>query len=874
MKKLYFLIVLLSVTLPGMYPVSAQNRMAAPEAFFGFKPGADRQLFNYEKMMDYFRLLEKNSGRLKLVRIGTSGFGKPIYAAMISSEQNIRHLNQLKAINKTLALNAKLTEGQREQLIAQAKVFIYATLSMHSNEVGPSQAAPLIAYQLVTTNNPEIRKWLDNVVYMMVPSQNPDGMDMVVQNYLKYRGTRYEGASLPGLFNKYVGHDNNRDFVTLTQPETRAIEGASDTAWYPQVMVEKHQMGSSGVRYVLPADPDPLAMVVDANLWNWMKIFGSNMITDMTADSLKGIAQQYAYDNYRPGASETSLWKNVIAMLTEAASARLATPIYLEPSELKAGGKGLADYKKSINMPAPWKGGWWRLSDIVKYEKASTLTMIHTASLHRKEILKFRNDLCRKEVKKGETQAPYFYLLPLEQHDPGELADLVRIMHLQGIKIYRLTQDVTVNNRIFRRGAVVFPLNQPYRPFIKEVMEIQHYPVRHFTPGGKVIRPYDITSWSLPLNKGLECHEININSAAIRQHLAPVTFPFQPQQPVPATHAWGYVLSANVNQSYHAAFALLRKNIPVYRVLSAFTLSGKEVPAGSFIVKNSKKVAETAGQSGAFPQPLRQKPDVLLQKIEMPRIALMETWFHDKDAGWTRYLFDTYDIPYAVVHPEDVATTDFSNFDVLVFPDMGKAVWLEGKPSESGYAQTNLPPQYTKGIGKSGMEKIMTFVYRGGKVISWGRSVNLFEGTQSAENNKGKTETFVLPYRNVAPLLRQKGLYCPGTFVSESWKPGSPLTYGMLQNSGIFFRGTAVFNTSLPGFDTDRRVIGWFPENKLVMSGYAENIALVAGKANMVWLRKGKGQLILFGFDPVFRASTPVTYKLVFNALLHTNTIP
>ena len=868
MKKLGFIFALMSFTLLGTAPLTAQNRIVSPEAFFGFKPGADRQLFNYEIMMDYFRLLERNSGRVKLVKIGTTGFGKPMYAAMISSEQNIARLEKLKAINKALALNPDLTERKRKELIREGRVFVYGTLSMHSNEVGPSQAAPLIAYELVTSRNPEVRRWLNRVVYMMVPSQNPDGMDMVVQNYLKYRGTEYEGASLPGLFNKYVGHDNNRDFVTLTQPETRAIEGASDTAWYPQVMVEKHQMGPSGVRYVLPADPDPLAMVVDANLWNWMKIFGSNMITEMTADSLKGIAQQYAYDNYRPGASETSLWKNVIAMLTEAASARLATPIYVEPTELKAGGKGLADYKKSINMPAPWKGGWWRLSDIVKYEESSTMALLRTASLHKEDILKFRNDLCRKEVKKGETQAPYFYLLPVEQHDPGELADLVRIMHLQGIKIFRLTQDVTVKGRIFHKGAVVFPLNQPYRPFIKEVMENQVYPVRHFTPGGKVIRPYDITSWSLPLNKGLTCYEIDVNSTAIRQHLAPVGRTFRLWPAVPEKSGWGYVFPSDINRSYRLAFALLRKNIPVYRTLTVFTLSGKEVPAGSFIVRNNAKVRGVMEQLPAFPRTLPAKPGVSLQKATMPRIALMETWFHDKDAGWTRYIFDTYEVPYTVVHPEDVARTDFSGFDVLVFPDMGKSVWLEGKPSEGTYSRANLPPQYTRGIGKSGMEKIMAFVARGGKVISWGRSVNLFEGAQTVKDNNGETKTFVLPYRNMISSLRRKGLYCPGTFVREKWKPRSPLTWGMLQNSGIFYRGTAVFSTSLPGFDMDRRVIGWFPDAGLVMSGYAENINMVAGKPNMLWLKKGKGQLILFAFDPLFRASTPVTYKLVFNALL------
>ena len=855
-------VVLLSV------PAFAQNGLQTPTDFFGFKPGADRQLFTYEKLIDYFKLLDKNSNRLKLIKIGTSPMGKPMYVAMISNAQNIANLDKLKKINKQLALNPDLTTSQRAQMIKEGKVFIYATLSMHSSEVGPTQASPLIAYELITSKDPKIRSWLDKTVYMMVPCHNPDGMDMVVNNYLKYRDTKYEGASLPGVYNKYVGHDNNRDFITLSQSDTKAIAAVYDYEWYPQVMFEKHQMGSSGVRYFVPPPSDAIAQVIDAGLWDWMKVFGSNMITDMTADSLKGIAQQYIFDDYWPGSTETCLWKNVIAMLTECASAKFATPVYIEPTELKAGGKGLADYKKSINMPDPWKGGWWRLSDIVKYEESSTKAIIKTAALHKDEILKYRNDLCRKEVNKGKTHAPFFYILPTQQHDQSELVDLVKIMHEQGINIFRLTKDVTVQNYEFHKGDVVFPMNQAFRPFIKEVMEAQTYPVRHFTPGGKIIRPYDITSWSLPLHKGLESHEIDIYNLDIRDNLSPISYPFTLKSDDATPAKWGYAFSANENESYKMIFALLQKKVTVYRTNIAFKTSGGDVPAGSFVVKNGSSVKEIVKNMDVSPIALQTKPEVALQKTKIPHIALMVTWFHDMDAGWTRYIFDTYHIPFTVIHPGDVATMDFSKFDILIFPDMSKSVLMDGKYSESSYYQPNLPPEYTKGIGKKGLQKIMAFVNDGGKILSWGRSANLFEGTQTIRDANGQKETFVLPCRNIAPGMQKKGLYCPGTFVRVNWKAGNPLTFGMEKQTGIFYRGNPVFRTSIPGFDMDRRVIGWFPETHLVMSGYAENINMVGNKPIMVWLRKGKGHLILYGFSPIFRASTPVTYKLVFNGLL------
>ncbi len=866
MKKNFYKTLFVALALLMALPAMAQGPIEKPENFFGFKPGADRQLFTYEKLIDYYKLLDSQSPRLKMFPIGTSPMGKPMYVVMISSAKNIAELSKLKEINKQLALNPRLTEAQKAAMIKDGKVFIYATLSMHSSEVGPTQASPLIAYRLITSNDPEIRSWMDKVVYMMVPNHNPDGMDMVVNNYLKYRGTPYEGASLPGVWHKYVGHDNNRDFITLSQSDTKAIAAVSDTSWYPQVMFEKHQMGMSDVRYFVPPPTDAIAQVIDANLWNWMKIFGSNMITEMTADSLKGVVQQYVFDDYWPGSTETSLWKNVIAMLTECASARFATPVYIEPTELTADGKGLSDYKKSINMPDPWPGGWWKLSDIVQYEMSSTMAIIKTAYLHKDEILKFRNDICVKEVNKGKTQAPNYYILPAAQHDQSELADLIRIMQEQGVDVYHLTKDITLNNFDYHQGDIVLPMTQPYRPFIKEVMEAQEYPVRHFTHGGKVIRPYDITSWSLPLQKGLESHEIDQYTSLIDNNIEKLPLNFNFMTP-PEKGAWGMAFNVNENESFKDAFTLLSEKNKVYRTEEDFTVDGKIIPKGSFIASGSSDLKKLQASMTAAPVFLQKKPSVKMQEVRLPRIAMMVTWFHDMDAGWTRFVFDTYHIPYTVIHPEDIATEDLSNYDFLIFPDMSKSVLMDGKYSENGYYQPNFPPQYTQGIGKPGLQKIMEFVNNGGKILSWGKSTDLFEGTQKIKSEKGQETEFVLPIRNIGPQLRKQGLYCPGTLIAVNWKPNHPLTLGMESRTGIFYRGNPVFTTSLPGFEMDRRVIGWFPEEHLIMSGYAENIKLVGNKPIMVWLRRGKGQMVLYGFSPIFRDSTPVTYKLVFNAL-------
>ncbi|MCD6117002.1 peptidase M14, partial [bacterium] len=358
---LIFTLILFSMALtvsPSIF-----GAVTSPLEQFGFTPGDDGRLLTYEEMISYLKKLESESPMIKLVPIGKSTLGKTMYAAFISDAENINRLDELKEINKRLAIDPNLSESERNALVAKGRVFFIATLSMHSNEVGPSQAAPLIAYRLITSTDPEIRNYLKNVVYMMIPCHNPDGMDMIVAHYKKYKNTKYDGCSMPGLYHKYVGHDDNRDFVTLSQKETQVISRLFSLEWFPQVMVEKHQMGSTGARFFVPPNHDPIAVNVDAGLWNWMEVFGANVIKDMTAKGEAGVSYNYIFDNYWPGSTETCLWKNVISFLTECASAHLASPIYIEPNELNVGGKGLSEYKKSVNFPLPWKGGWWKLSD-------------------------------------------------------------------------------------------------------------------------------------------------------------------------------------------------------------------------------------------------------------------------------------------------------------------------------------------------------------------------------------------------------------------------------------------------------------------------------------------------------------------------------
>ncbi len=847
-------------------------QIMSPEEYFGYQPGSDKNLFTYEELIGYMKILDEASPRVKLTEIGQSPMGRIMYIAFISDEDNINRLDELKEYNRKLALDPNLSEQEKEKMIRDGKVFVLGTLSMHSTEVAPAQAAPLIAYDLATTDDPLKTKWLGDVVYMMVPNHNPDGMTMIVNHYHKYKGTKYEGSSMPGVYHKYVGHDNNRDFITLSQSDTRAIARIYNLDWFPQVMVEKHQMGSTGTRYFVPPNHDPIAENVDAGIWNWSGIFGANIIKDMTREGLAGVSQHFLFDDYWPGSTETCIWKNVIGMLTEGASAKLATPIYIEPTELSVGGKGLSEYKKSINMPLPWEGGWWRLSDLIQYEITSTMSILKTSSIHREDILQFRNDICKKEVEKGENLPPFYYIFPEKQHDKSELVTLVNLMKEHGVKVYKLDKDLILNNIHYSEGSIVIPVSQPFRAFIKEVLEKQEYPVRHYTPDGEIIKPYDITSWSLPLHFGVKADEIKIELAEIENSITEIEGSFDLLTDPPESYS-AIIFPVEHNESYKAVFRILASGIDVERLSENILINDKKFNKGSFLVrstdKNAEKMNKLISDFSVSPCYLSTSVEAKTEKISMPGIALIETNFHDMDAGWTRFVLDQYGIPYKVIKPGDFEKTEFNKeFDVVIFPDADKAILMEGKYKRGDdYYITDYPPEYTKGIGKEGMKNLMAFVEGGGLIISWGQSVNLFEGNLTITHEKDNEE-FKLPFSDIFDDLRKKGLYCPGSLVKMKILKDHPVTLGMEEEIGIFSRARPVFSTSVPNFDMDRRVLGVIPEKDILMSGYVEKEELLGNKAVMIWLKKGEGQFVFFGFNPQFRASTHVSYKLLFNAIL------
>src|SRR5229473_2903284 len=317
----------------------------SPSQFLGFEVGADRKLADYRQIVSYFRALAAASPRVRVESLGKTTLGEDFIMAVITSEGNMRNLDRIRETARKLADPRGLSEEQIAQLARDA----------------------------------ETKRRLDNVVLLLIPSLNPDGEMMITEYYRKFIGTRYEGGRLPWLYHHYVGHDNNRDWFMLTQVETKEVNRAVYHEWYPQVWVDEHQMGTDGPRMFIPPFADPVDPTVHPLIWREANLIGTNMAFRLEQQNKAGLIYGFSFDAYWLGGTRnTGWWKNNTGLLLETASARIASPITIEPSELRGGQKGLIDYKATINHPHPWAGGTWRMRDIMDYERIASDALLET----------------------------------------------------------------------------------------------------------------------------------------------------------------------------------------------------------------------------------------------------------------------------------------------------------------------------------------------------------------------------------------------------------------------------------------------------------------------------------------------------------------
>ena len=637
----------------------AQAAVPTPQSHFGHAIGIDRELLDWAKVVSYFQALERASDRIRVEELGKTVEGRPFIAATIAAPETLRSLDRYKEIQRRLADPRITSEAEAGKLIAQGKTVVLLTCSIHSTEVASTHTAVEFAYRLLTEDKPRFRAILDNVILILVPSLNPDGVDIVTRWYRRTLGTSYEGTSPPELYHHYVGHDNNRDWYIFTQPETRLTVAKLHNVWHPQIVYDVHQQGQNASRIFVPPWLDPIEPNVDAILAQEMNMVGTEIAADLTAAGKKGVAIHAAYDFWSP-ARHYQAFHAGLRILTESASARLATPVVIRREQLDANALGYNARERSWNHLEPWEGGEWRLRDIIDYQLIAFESCLYQAAIHREDLLRNFYRVGQRAVARTE---PAAFLIPAKQRDPGATRKLLETLEFGMVEIERAPD-----------GSHVIPMAQPYSSFAKALLERQNYPDMRQYPGGPPVRPYDVTAHTLPLLMGVDAETLEKLPAG---SLARERFPGgQHVESFAAsdTDAW-----LTVNRIWKSGGAVWR-----------------DPASGDF----------ATSQKGPSWKELRR-----------PRIGLYKSFVPAMDEGWTRWLLEQFEFAYTSVGNREIQAGDLrKRYDVLVFPDQ------PARDLVAGYSKGAMPEEFTGGLSDGGARALREFASAGGTLVFLNRS--------------------------------------------------------------------------------------------------------------------------------------------------------
>jgi hypothetical protein len=499
----------------------------APKDVIGFTPGDDRKLASWNQVLEYFQKLEDASPRVRFEAIGKTTMDKPFAYATISAPENLRQLEKYKQINKKLAdpRLIKSNDKTAQALIKQGKTIVLVTFGIHSTEVGSTLSSMLVAHRLASSNEPEIQKILRDTIILLVPSLNPDGVDIVKNWYDRTLGTPFEGTAPPELYHKYVGHDNNRDWYAFTQIETQLTVDKIHNEWHPQIVNDVHQMGSNGARLFVPPYLPPVEPNVPKEIVEGFTELGLYMTDEMTKKGFTGITNNSIFDAWTP-ARAYSHYHGGVRILTETASARLATPTKIEFKNLRVAADDNYDPQKaSANFPKPWQGGDWTLRDITNYMTTSTFTLLAHAADNREKWLSRFYAIGKEAVRPRKTGELFAYILPPAQTEIYRInrLNLISALSRGGVVVAvadpkdfkKGREDDTPNlgDALFpSKGhlndlTVVVRMDQPYGAFAKALLENQKYPDLKDEKGNP-IQPYDVTAHTLPLLNGIEASPV------------------------------------------------------------------------------------------------------------------------------------------------------------------------------------------------------------------------------------------------------------------------------------------------------------------------------------------------------------------------------
>ncbi len=842
-------------------PAAAQ--VPDPASALGFAPGDDYQLALWEPLLDYYRSLAEASPRVQLEEIGQSVLGKPLIVLYISSEENLASLDAHKETASRLA-NARIGEDEARRLAADGKAVVWIDAGLHATEVAPAQMAPLLAHRVATEESAEMENIRENVVLILMPCMNPDGLDIVASWYHRNRETQWENTRPPELYHHYVGHDNNRDWFMNNMPETAAVSRKLYREWFPQIVYNHHQTGPAWARIFLPPFADPVNPRIHPGVTTSVNLIGSAMSNRFAMKRMPGAVSDMIYSMWWNGGMRTvPYFHNMIGLLTETSHAS-ASPRTYEPEDRPRfvgnprRGQAAPTDGTDVFYPYPWPGGPSHFSDPVRYTLTASIAVLDVAADLREKWLFDIWRMGRDAIEQSGTS----WVIPAEQWDPGEAAALVNVLLDGGIEIGRAAEDFEAGGESFGAGSYVIAGTQAFRAYAEDLLEPQAYPDRRRTPDGPPDPPYDLAGWTLPMQMGVD---VEVVPGVPGVSLDPVRGPVRaPDGAVSGSPGFGYAVSHRPNAAILAQNRLLAAGAEVAWAGASFRSGDEEFPAGTLVIRGTDADVEgIATELGLDVAGLAEAPGAALLPLEPARVGLYKSWVASMDEGWTRWLLEGYEYDLRTLHDDDVRDGELSGLDVIILPHQSPAQIL------NGHAPGSMPEQYVGGIGLEGSLALARFVEDGGTLIALDAASDFV------------VAQFGLPLRNTTANLADDRFFIPGSLIRAHVDSTHPLAFGMRPEVATqFVRSRAFEAVTLPrtregGAETvpaqpppNVEVVARYADEDLLMSGwaYGEEDA-IGGKIAMARIPRGAGEIVLFGFRPQFRGQPRGTYKLFLNAI-------
>ena len=858
MRTLVASLLALSITAGAQAPV-----LQTPEQYFGFRIGSDNKLARWDKIVDYMKLVSQTSDRVRFRELGKSTNGHPFIALEIASPDTLKNLDHYKQLQRKLYFQGGApTDAERDEIFRQGKAVLLVTTSIHATEIGASQMVVELVHRLATDTSPQVKKILDNVIFVLVPSLNPDGQMMVTDWFNKNLGTPYETSQIPYLYHPYVGHDNNRDMYMFTQKESQLTAKLLWHDWFPSVWLDEHQMGSGGARiFVMPAT-DPINPNVHPLIYRWNGILGQSQAAALEAAGKEGIIYNSTYTNFWQGAMAWSgWWHNQVGLLTEVASVRVAAPTEqarANPNAPPAGGEGRGggrgggrgdgggilpaptDVNSRTEYPRPWLGGRWTLRDIVDYELIATMALLDTMADRRQALVEQIFEVNRVTLEQGKKGDLSAIVIPVDaQHDPHEAVHLVEKLQQAGVEVSRADAPFDADGRSYTAGTFVIPMTQVFARYAKDMLEKQTYPEVRRSPSSAPEPPYDVTAWSLGMLLG-------VDHAFVRRPLAE-TVKLTKLDAAPRLD--GKVAGAGPGYEFDyrgpdAAKAINR----LLKDRAQLVLKGDKV-----LVLNAprKSLDAVAADFGLQVRTAGIGLPAGTTTLKAPRIGMYSPWTGgNMDEGWTRWVLEQYDFGQTTLHNADIRAGKLrEKFDAIILPDQAPRAIVDGATGP------NVRPEYRGGIGDEGIAALREFVGQGGTLITLGNASGL------------AIERFGVPLRDLKAGLTRDQHFAPGTILNVEVDTTHPIGYGMEAATMGFYNNSPFFSLA-EGFASQKlSVIARYPNANVVASGWLKGEELMAGRAAVVSVEMNAGRIVLFGLRPQHRAQTHATFPLLFNAL-------